>query len=56
MLKPPSFAKPKCNSPAYSKFQQIDDRILGIIGSKNRGHVGGGRHEVRAERDVIKIY
>jgi hypothetical protein len=21
MLKPPSFAKPKCNSPAYSKFQ-----------------------------------
>jgi hypothetical protein len=22
MLKPPSFAKPKCNSPAYSKFQQ----------------------------------
>jgi hypothetical protein len=23
MLKPPSFAKPKCNNPAYSKFQQL---------------------------------
>jgi hypothetical protein len=41
MLKPPSFAKPKCNSPAYSKFQQFaccgfesrTSRHVGILAS-----------------------
>jgi hypothetical protein len=35
---------------------EIDNRILRVIGSKNRGHVGGRRHEVKAERDMIQIY
>jgi hypothetical protein len=35
---------------------EIDDRILQVIGSKDRSHVGGRRHEVRAEREVIQIY
>jgi hypothetical protein len=34
-------------------FDKIDNRFLRIIRSKNRGQIGGGRHEVRVERDVI---
>jgi hypothetical protein len=37
-------------------IDKIDGMFLRIICSKNRGHVGGGRHEVRAECDVIQIY
>jgi hypothetical protein len=34
MPKPPSFNKPKCNSPAYSKFQHALHKPINKLNSK----------------------